>query len=175
MTDERTLQNIAVQDSILKAELLKAFPDLAEDEQALIDTLDGISDLDCAIEEVIASAADDEAFAAALDTRMKDMKARKQRFEARAERKYAIVEDVMVRCGRRKITRPRATVWISDKQRTVIVTDPALIPADYKTTPKAPDPEPDKKAILAALKAGEQIPGAELSNAGQPQLNVRLK
>lgn len=171
MTAERAIQAAAAHDAMLRDELLKAFPELGDDDTALIDTLDGISDLDCAIEEVLASAAEDEAFASALAERIAEMRVRRERYIARAERKEAIVLDVMTRCRRHKITRPSVTASVfQSSARAVLITDESLVPAEYKITPPA---AASKTLIKAALEANIPVPGATLSNGPPPSLKVK--
>src|SRR6476620_10695282 len=59
--------------------LLAQIPDL--DAETLADTLEGISDLNEMLAEVIRSALEDEALAEGLSTRLKDMKARLERLK----------------------------------------------------------------------------------------------
>src|SRR6476469_9220963 len=68
--------------------LLTEIPDL--DAETLADTLEGISDLNEMLAEVIRSALEDEALAEGLSTRLKDMKARLERLSVRAERKRCL-------------------------------------------------------------------------------------
>lgn len=53
---------------------------------------------------------------------------------------------------------------IKGKPAAVVITDLSKVPAAYMRTPepKPPVPAPDKKAIAAALAAGEQVDGCEL-------------
>jgi len=48
------------------------------------------------------------------------------------------------------------------KSEAVNITDQDQLPGDFWRTPAVPEPQPDKTAIKAALKAGESVPGAEL-------------
>lgn len=65
---------------------------------------------------------------------------------------------------------PAATLSMRASPPRVEITDPALLPAVFLVQPP---PAPDKNAIKAALKDGEAIPGAVLSN--QPvALSVRF-
>jgi hypothetical protein len=66
--------------------------------------------------------------------------------------------------GRKKIETDVGTVSLSKVQPKVIVTDEAVIPVTFW---KASDPTLDRMALAEALKAGTQIPGAEMSNGGQ--------
>ena len=79
--------------SALRDRLLLEIPDL--DAETLADTLEGITDLREMLAELIRSALEDEALASGLSTRLKDMKARLERFEMRAGRKRQLALRVM--------------------------------------------------------------------------------
>jgi hypothetical protein len=68
-----------------RSQLLAEIPDL--DQETLADTLEGLTNLKEMLAEVIRSALDDEAMAAGIALRLADLKARLDRFEARAKRK----------------------------------------------------------------------------------------
>lgn len=55
--------------------------------------------------------------------------------------------------------RIKATVRTTDK---VNIIDQSLLPAEFLRFKPAPAPEPDKTAIKNAIKAGQQLSGAEL-------------
>jgi seryl-tRNA synthetase len=156
----------------LKAELLAAYPELVADETTLNDTLDGISSLDEAIAAVIRSAEEDRALCEALSARMDDMKARLERLKARVERKREAVADIMEQAGKRKVVADDLTITLSNRPAKVVVNDEAQIPDEFLTVPPLPDPKPDKRAILAALKEGRAVAGCSLSNA-RPTVTVR--
>lgn len=152
--------------SILKDELLRRFPSLADDEQALIDTLDGISDLKEQITEVIRSAEDDEMLADAISDRIDQLKARQERLRTRSKGKRDAAFHAMQEAGIKKIEAPDATISLARSPVSVLITDDALIPGEYLRQPEPPAPKPDKKAIKEALVAGQEIPGCILSNGG---------
>jgi hypothetical protein len=65
---------------------------------------------------------------------------------------------------------PAATLSVRPSPPRVEITDEAAIPALFKVQPP---PTIDKKSISAALKAGEAVDGATLSNS-PPALSVRF-
>jgi len=156
----------------LRARLLREFPDLHEDEAALIDTLEGISDLNDAIVAVWESAADDDAMCAAIDDRIKTMKERFDRICLRSQRKRAIIQEAMEEAGIKKIESAVVTLSIRNNPAKVIITDDALIPEQFhkvKTIESI-----DIAAIKEAMKDGQVVPGATLSNGSQ-SLAARVK
>lgn len=156
----------------LKQRLLEAFPELAEDEQTLLDTLEGQADLQEALAEVICSALHDEELAAAMDSLVAKMKERKARFQARSEKKREIVAHVMESAGLKKIEAPVATISLRAVPPSVLISDENLLPDRFRKTKTVVTP--DKIAIKEMLEAGKEVPGATLSNGGST-LSVRTK
>ena len=152
----------------LKGRLLAAFPELRDDPDALLDTLDGATDLRVQIEAILNSAEEDRMMAAALQGRLADMEARLKRFDARQDRKREIVALAMAEAGLKKIELDIATVSLVNGRQSVIVTDETAIPPAYL---RQPPPVPDKKLIGAALREGP-VPGCQLTNA-PPHLQIR--
>lgn len=153
----------------LKARLLAANPELSEDDQALLDTLEGVTDLREGLIAVMRQADMDEALAAGITPRVEEMQARKNRLKERAEKRKALVLWAIQEAGIPKIEAPEFTIGTARTPGAVIITDQAQLPAQYMRTY---DPEPDKKAIADAMKRGETVPGAMKSNGGI-RLNVR--
>ena len=65
------------------------------DDQALADTVEGLSDLPDILAAIVRDALEAETYAVALKVRMDQMAERLERFEHRAERDRAIARDVM--------------------------------------------------------------------------------
>ena len=168
MTDLRTVTTQAL-------DILRAYPSLADDEQALADTLEGATDINEAIGAVLKSIITAEAQAKATREALKEVAAdlteRATRFDDRAAKGRAAIMEVMTRLGTRKLPLPVATLSISAKPPSVVVTDPASIPPAYL---RQADPKPDLTAIKAALKDGHTVPGAELSTPADT-LTVRTR
>jgi Gp157 protein len=150
-------------------QLVHDFPDL--DDEALCDTLEGLTNLHEMLAELIRSALDDEALAAGLSTRLSDMKARVERFERRAQRKRDLALQAMAEADIPKITQPDFTASLRQGAPTLEVVAEDKIPAVY-WKPQAP--KLDKQGLLVALKAGTAIEGVALAPL-QVQLAVRTK
>jgi hypothetical protein len=137
------------------------FPDI--DDETLRDTLEGESDLPDLLAAILRSHLDDLALATALRSRLSDMQARLGRIEDRAEKKRALVASVMDRADLRKLTQPDFTISLRPTPSPLIVTSEDEIPeAFWKPQP----PKLARKALLAALAAGERVAGASLGNGG---------
>src|ERR1700691_5811557 len=163
------LQQAFTEHEVLRAELKAAFVDI--DEETLRDTLEGISGLPEALAAVTRSFMDDLALAAALGMRISDMQERLARFEARAERIRALLTQVMERAQLKKPQEPDFTVSLRAVPPGLVVCNEADIPEVFWK------PQPaklDRKGLLAALGAGQTIPGANLGN-GTTTISVRTK
>ena len=153
----------------LKDRLLQEFPAL--DEETLADTLEGITDLHEMIAAVIRSALVDEALHAGLRFRIEDMKERLSRLELRASKKRELALGAMTEVGLSKLEQPDFTASARAGSPALVVIAEEQIPASY-WVPQPP--KLDRQSMLAELKRGIEIPGAELSNPKQ-LLSVRTK
>jgi hypothetical protein len=95
--------------------------------------------------------------------RLGDIQARLSRFESRAEKKRALVTQVMERADLKKLQEPDFTVSLRAVPPGLVVSNEAEIPGDYW---KVPPPKLDKRGVLAALQMGQAVPGANLGNGG---------
>lgn len=71
----------------------------------------------------------------------------------------------------KKLELPLATISVKRTPASAMIVDESLVPSKFW---KPQDPKLDKKAVLDALKAGEAVDGALLSNGGSA-LQVRMK
>ncbi len=153
----------------LRKRLEEEFPDA--DEETLVDTLEGLSNLPDMLAEVCRSMLDDQAMVSALRARVGDMQERCGRIEARARKKRELVCAVMERADVWKLTEPDLTVSLRSSCAPLVLTDESAIPAGYW---KAQAPKLDRQGLLAALSAGRDVPGALLGNAPMT-ISVRTK
>ena len=98
------------------------------------------------------------------------LKARLTRHCERAEGIREAIQAAMETAELTSLKTPAATLSIRPSPPSVEITDQTALPAIFL---KQPPPTVDKKAISAALKSGEAIPGAVLSNQ-PPALSVRF-
>lgn len=147
------------------AEALAAeHPDLAEDERAWLDTLDGLTDgLDLA-EWLAERALHLSALEDAAVERARALHARAKRFGADQERLKGLILALVDAAGGKKVVRASMTLSPRATPAKLIEVDPAQTPPDML---RQPPPEPDKGAIKDALKAGHNVPGWQLSNGGR--------
>ena len=131
---------------------------IGDDDQTLIDTLEGETDAMEWLDRFVAEAQASKAMVAALDEQIKALTQRKRRIADREPRMKEAARSVMDAIGVRKIERPAATLYFTAGRTSVEITDPSDVPSQLcavKTTP-------DKAAIKRALEAGETVPGAAL-------------
>ena len=100
-----------------------------------------------------------------------DMQARLARFEARAEKKRALVTKVMERVELQKLQEPDFTVSLRAVPPGLVMSDESLIPADYW---KPQPPTLDRKRLLHILNTGQTVPGVSLGNGGTT-ISVRTR
>lgn len=141
----------------------------ADDPTLLLDTIEGETGLLEAVDALLARMAETRALIAGTEIVAAELDARRRRFEARLASDRALIEQAMSIAELDKLERPAATLSLAKRQPRVEVQTESDVPARFWN---AADPTLDKKALLAALKAGEAVPGACLSNAA-PTLSIR--
>jgi hypothetical protein len=139
--------------------------------EAIKDTLDGMVGLfnekAVNVVHVILNADSD---IAALDTEIKRLSARKSAIQNGQDRLREYLRWNMEATDISKISCPLFTITLAKGRDVAIVEDESALPDEFvrvKTTIA-----PDKVAILAALKEGQDIPGAHI---GKSQSSVRIK
>ena len=134
-----------------------ALLEMAEDadEQALKDTLEGIEG---AIEDkadgyakVLLELGKDSA---GLDAEIQRLQAKKT-----AIANAANLQDAMIATGKTKFKTSLFSFGIQKNPPSVVIDDDQEVPIDYLIVA---DPKPDKKRMLAELKAGKELPFARL-------------
>lgn len=155
--------------AILLDRLRAEFPDA--DEETLLDTVEGISDLDEVIAEIVRSRLDDLALVEALQRRRDEMQERLARLKDRAERKKALIVEAMETAGLKKITREDFTLSLRPGTAGLQVIDETVIPETYW---RPQPPKLDRLALVAALKQGDAVPGAALANP-MPTIALRTR
>jgi hypothetical protein len=159
----------AYRHTVLKERLLAEFPDL--DDETLADTLDGLTSVREMLAALVRSALEDEALASGLSMRLADMKARQERFEARAKSKRSLALSVMTETEIPKLAEPDFTASLRQGAPGLEVLAEDKIPeAFWKPQP----PKLDRQGLVSALKQGQAVEGAALGPRLM-QLSVRTK
>ncbi len=157
------------QHELLRAQLLVEFPEI--DDETLRDTVEGLTNLPELLARILRSHLDDLALLAALRTRILDMQERFARIEFRADKKRALVASVMERADIKKLTEPDFTASLRQVPPGLVVVDERAIPDPFW---RPQPPKLDRKGLLAALNAGQAVPGAALGN-GATTIAVRTR
>lgn len=93
------------------------------------------------------------------------LRARCSAWEAREDRVRKYVQDVMERFGDKKLEGRTATFLLRAVPASVVITDEAAIPEEFKRTTVTVSV--DKMAIKKAINAGADVAGADLSMGKQ--------
>ena len=170
-TEFHSLRTVAMNHADLR-EKLKAEYGLADDDQALIDTLDGMSDLKEMLVWAARRVKELQAQSAGLKDYIGELRVRQERIDGSAERLRECIAIAMLESGETSIKDAAVTLSARIGPSKVHITNELELPEGYmraKTTYT-----PDKEAIRAALDAGHPVQGAQLTN-GQPTLTLRVK
>lgn len=154
-----------------RARLLADDPDLAGDEAALSGLLGPESgDVKDILARLLRASQHAKDMAELAHEQAARIAARQKRYAARAEGLRGTAFAIMDAMGERRIELPDMTVTIRAGGVSCAITDADALPDEYVRITRAPD----KAAILADLKQGVVIKGAELSN-GLPSIQIRSK
>lgn len=142
-----------------------------DDPKLILDMIEGETDLAETCLVVLEETMEDETLLAGVEVTIKMLQERKSRLERSVETRRGIILMAMEKAGIPTIKGVLATLSVRPTPAKTIVKDEALIPARFF---KPSDPKLDRTALGDALKAGETVPGAELSNGGV-SLSIRVR
>ena len=175
MTAPAIEHSIRRQTEAAKALLVDLRNQGAEDDAELVaDTIEGETNLMEAIEEAIAELDECDVLVTGLKAKETEFEARRKAIEKRAERIRALIEQAMLATDQTSLKLATATLSLTKRAPGLVVNSEADIPSRFFVEQERPAPKLDKKALAAAIKAGEQVPGANLDN-GSVSLSVRRK
>jgi hypothetical protein len=150
---------------MVKAQIMQ----ITDDADAIRDTLEGETDLDGVMRALVLSIAEDEILVTGLNALIEGFTGRRDRFDRRIEGKRDLIRLALETADWKSRELDVGTVSLRKAPAALRLTDEAAVPAAYW---KPQDPKLDKKAVMAALKAGETVPGASMAN-GSPTLEIR--
>jgi hypothetical protein len=155
-----SLYSISVEHRALVEHLM----DTQTDEQAISDTLEAESyPLELKAQNVAYAIKNLEAMADAIKNAEKEMADRRKAIEKRAANLREYTKTCLEVAGVQKVECPHFALTIKKNPASVDIFEQALVPAKFMRQPEPPPPAPDKKAIAEAIKAGEDVPGAILT------------
>lgn len=147
-------------------EALSRLTDLGMDETTIADTIDGM-----AVEfrekaiAVVSVARNLESLAASIKSAEEEMARRRKTLERRAATVRQYVKEQMERTGVTRVDCPYFQLAIRQNPPSVVVDAAAMIPDEFWRAPPPPERMVDKAAIAAAIKAGQEVPGAHLAQS----------
>jgi len=150
--------------------LADSYPELMEDGDLRGDMFEGETDLHAIIQRAINERFEAEEMVAGIKAREANLSARKARFMLKSDAMKKLIKSLMDTAQLPKIELPEATCSITKGRERAEVLDVNELPQGYYAVER----KADKKAILDALKNGEEIPGAELVT-GDSELTIRTK
>lgn len=152
-------------------EALKAiYPEITEDADLLADTLEGETDLDRVLAKLVDFVREAEAMAGAVKVRKDEIAERQNRFERQGKSGRKIIHQLLEAAQQTKIVLPEATLSILPAREKANIIDADELPQGFFRTER----KALSKEILAALKEGQSVPGAELV-MGESSLRIGAK
>lgn len=153
-----------------RAGLLAHDPELAGDPDLILDTMDGETDALDLARRLVRFALAAEGQARAAKERADALAARAKRFRDRSATARGTVLAMMDALGVKRLDDPEFTASRGMGRQSVHVSDADAIPDALVRVERVPD----AAAIKQALDAGQDVPGAVLSNSS-PTLTVRTR
>lgn len=142
---------------------------IADDEQAVVDTVEGQTNLLEAIDAGLARLGEIDAVMIGIKAHIEGLRARIERFEKSEERIRDVLFAAMQTIGTKRIERSLGTLLLQKKPQAVIEYNLGLVP-DVYWIPQPP--KLDKKKASADLKAGQAIPGLGLTD---PSVTLHIR
>lgn len=149
--------------SLLKEHLLMQLGG-EEDTDLIRDTIEGELNLNALFDEAALEIIQTQGQIHAIDDMVAKLKARQDRYERRIGHIKTAVQTAMETAEVKSHRSPYGTFSRRAVPPSVIISNEADIPSQYW---KPSDPRLDKKAVLEALKAKQDVPGASLSNGSE--------
>jgi hypothetical protein len=150
------------------ARLLTDCPELREDDEGLLLSLESETEATELCDRLVQNVEILDCLVETLKLRKKQIDERVSRIEFRQERMKQTIIEILQAAECKSLRLPSGTPVVGSS-RHVVITEPEQIPEKFRRHPAW---EPKKKEIAAALKAGEAVPGAMLSNPA-PTLTIR--
>jgi hypothetical protein len=140
------------------AVLRSNLPEIDDDEQLLLDTLEGQTSFDEVIKTLLDYRRAGARMIPGINLERANLAIRKGRIEGRIEKIDRLLMELLQTAGLRKLVTDLITISVTRGQDRVEITDIEALPQGYVETIK----QADKRAIMVSFKAGEAIPGAEI-------------
>ena len=148
-----------------------AHPELLEDDEAWIATLESETSFEDLLTSVVRRIEDTKALVIGTKDRFEELKSRKDRFEHRVDTLRNLAFKIMQAAELAKCELPEATLSLrAGTQQLIGDANPKELPDEFCKISR----DLNRTAIKLALKTGLTVPGFELSNS-PPSLTIRIK
>lgn len=161
---------LAMQTDAAKMLLAQCADILGDDAEAAQITIESETNLVEAIERAVKRIAEIDALRASIKDLVEKTKARDERFKNQRELLRTAVLMAMEGAGMARLEMAVATLSTKKVPAGLQVVDESQIPSKFFVRG---DPKLDKKAVLEALKAKEEVPGATLDN-GSTTIQIKF-
>ncbi len=132
-------------------------------EEVIADTLEGLGgELQLKAQNVARFVLNQDAMADAIEGASKAMMERARRLRKRNDSMRHYLLTNMQAAGMQRIESPEIVLAIKNNPESVVIVAEDELPGKFMVQPDPPPKRPDKTAIKAAIKAGEDVPGARL-------------
>lgn len=162
--DLRHLGQEMIKANELARQLREAF---GEDDELIADMIEGETNLAELIPLIAKQIVENNIMLSGVKAHMESVKKRAELLDARCDRLKATMVAALAAANKSRYEGPEGVFSRRKSPGSVVIDDEASIPAIIGnhalwSTPKAPDPKPDKRAIGDLLKAGVDVPGCRL-------------
>lgn len=148
-----------------------AYPNLVGDDESWQMSLESETEINELLTTIVRRIEDTRALSSGTSERLKELAERKLRFEHRIVALRELAFKLMQSAELAKIELPEATLSLrAGAQQLVGEADPKTLPDALCIVSRVLD----RTRIKDALKAGQEVPGFELSNS-PPSLSIRVK
>ena len=141
--------------------ILNHYPELKEDEDLRMDTLEGATDLKDVIQRAALNVLIYSEETESVGKTISRLTGRKERFKKRTEFYRQVIQELMELADLKKMALPEATITIQNAPAKVVITDEEKLPDSVMKVSVSVD----KVKLKEMLKEGP-VDGAELSNGG---------
>lgn len=149
------------------ADLLAAYPELAEDDALRADTIEGETDAHRILARIVAVERDADSMAKAIAERARDLAGRKARHERKKEAMRVLLLRLLKAAGLPKVALPEATVSITKKAAGVEIVDEDALPDMACKVVRVPD-----KTRIKELLGEGPVAGARM---GEPSETITVR
>ena len=142
-------------------QLAEVLAERHDDPQLIADTLESIAGpLDERLENLAKMVRNVESAARGVEETIASLQQRHEALTRAAERGRELIADLMQTAQRERVTTALFSLALRRNPPQVVIDAEDALPDEFLVRHEAPKPTPDKRAIAAAIRAGNAVPGA---------------